>query len=245
MEIDSAGDVGIGSAPVAQCLSVVYNYPGKNVVTIENSSTTGYSSVDIWNSSGALASTFGYGNSGVGAPFTSTAYFNTYGHDFLVTNSGGTALFCQESTGNVGVATTTPQSQLDVAGNASFGTYGGSNAAPANGIIVSGFVGIGTASPVSNLDVAGSTGSAIKLVSTNTTLDATYSTVIIQAIHSSITFPSAASSTRRVYTIVNQTGTAQTTTSYLNFSNAATTNVPANSSITVQSDGTNWYLIKN
>src|SRR6185295_8840628 len=40
-----------------------------------------------------------------------------------------------------------PQSLFDVDGNASFGTYAGSIAAPTNGIIVSGTSGFGTSSP--------------------------------------------------------------------------------------------------
>jgi hypothetical protein len=44
-----------------------------------------------------------------------------------------------------------PVSKLDVLGNASFGTYAYTNAAPANGLIVSGNVGIGTPSPSTQL----------------------------------------------------------------------------------------------
>ncbi len=59
------------------------------------------------------------------------------------------------STGNVGVATNTPLSKLDVNGSVATGTYAGTSAAPANGMIVSGSVGIGTASPQAKLDVNG------------------------------------------------------------------------------------------
>ena len=48
--------------------------------------------------------------------------------------------------GLLGINTTDPKSFLDVAGNASFGTYAGVTAASTNGIIVSGSVGIGTTS---------------------------------------------------------------------------------------------------
>ncbi len=47
--------------------------------------------------------------------------------------------------GFVGVATTTPQNRLDVAGNMAIGAYAGVNTAPANGLIVSGNVRIGVA----------------------------------------------------------------------------------------------------
>jgi hypothetical protein len=48
-----------------------------------------------------------------------------------------------------------PQSALDVNGGVSVGAYAGANAAPANGLVVSGSIGIGTATPQSPLDVKG------------------------------------------------------------------------------------------
>jgi hypothetical protein len=59
--------------------------------------------------------------------------------------------------GRVGIGTTGPLSKLDVNGGVAVGTYAGNNAAPSNGLIVSGNVGIGTTSVTSGsqLDVAG------------------------------------------------------------------------------------------
>ena len=68
---------------------------------------------------------------------------------------GNSPLFV--SSGRIGVANTTPQSAFDVSGGMSIGSYGGVNAAPANGMIISGNVGIGTTTPVGSLDV-GATG---------------------------------------------------------------------------------------
>lgn len=49
-------------------------------------------------------------------------------------------------TGNLGLGTTGPLSRLDVSGGIAVGTYAGNNAAPTNGLIVSGNVGFGIAS---------------------------------------------------------------------------------------------------
>jgi len=58
--------------------------------------------------------------------------------------------------GNVGIGTTTPANKLDVEGGAAIGaTYSGTNAAPANGLLVEGNVGIGTTAPALKLDVVG------------------------------------------------------------------------------------------
>jgi hypothetical protein len=59
------------------------------------------------------------------------------------------------TTGNIGIATITPLSKLDVKGSVAAGAYAGTIAAPANGMIVSGSVGIGTSTPKAALDVSG------------------------------------------------------------------------------------------
>ena len=90
----------------------------------------------------------------------------------------------------------------------------------------------------------GSTGFAITTTSSNLTLNSTHHTVIITGGAPTITLPAAGSTnTRRVYIIVNRTVSGVTITSYLNFSGSSTS-VGANSSITIQSDGTNWYRIQ-
>jgi len=98
--------------------------------------------------------------------------------------------------------------------------------------------------PVSYVDANGSLGAAITTTSSNITLDATHHTVIITSGTPTITLPAAASSNaRRIYVVVNQTGSAVTISSYQNFSGTGTTTVAANSSIQIQSDGSNWYRI--
>ena len=64
-----------------------------------------------------------------------------------------------QSNGSVGINTVNPLSQLDVAGGVAIGGYAGANAAPANGLIVSGQIGVGVTAPAQALDV-GTTGVA-------------------------------------------------------------------------------------
>ena len=62
----------------------------------------------------------------------------------------------ENTSGNVGINTTTPLSKLSINGGLAVGTYAGLNAAPSNGMIVSGNVGVGTLTPAYKLDVLGS-----------------------------------------------------------------------------------------
>jgi hypothetical protein len=116
-----------------------------------------------------------------------------------------------------------------------------------NGKLGVGTVGNTSSAVNSTLEVVGSVGFGIVTIGTNTTLtlDATNYTAIMTASTPTINFPAAAASNaRRIYVIVNQTGTARTTSAYLNFSGASVTTTAANSSITIQSNGANWYRIQ-
>ncbi len=74
-----------------------------------------------------------------------------------ITNAGNALSFAGSSvtttyasTGKVGIGTTTPQNNLDVATGMAVGSYAGTNTAPANGMIVSGRVGIGNTTPAAS-----------------------------------------------------------------------------------------------
>jgi hypothetical protein len=60
----------------------------------------------------------------------------------------------------------------------------------------------------------------------------------------SVTLPSASSNARRIYVIVNQTAAPRTISTYKDFVLNNVTTIAASSSITIQSDGTNWYQIR-
>ncbi len=102
---------------------------------------------------------------------------------FTGTGAIGNSLIFDDGT-NVGISTAIPQSRLDVAGGAALGSYAGINAAPNNGLIVSGSVGIGTSSPVATLDIS-STG--FNLIQT-TRLDSTGTSTWTQNLYSSSAF---------------------------------------------------------
>lgn len=87
---------------------------------------------------------------------TATLSGNTASDGFSVKNMAGTTRFRVNAVGGVGIGTTSPQNLLDIEGSMVIGAgYSGTNAAPANGLLVQGNVGIGTTNPNAKLEVAG------------------------------------------------------------------------------------------
>lgn len=96
----------------------------------------------------------------------------------------------------------------------------------------------------STLDVNGSLAGAIATVSANTTLDATYHTVLVDASggNKTITLPAASGATRRKYIVVKSDASANTVT----INTTAGGNKVINTQYAgfqTQSDGANWYVI--
>jgi hypothetical protein len=111
-----------------------------------------------------------------------------------------------------------------------------------------GRLGIGKTNPQSTLDVNGSISKSIVSLAVNTTLSDAHHTVIITG-GTIYSLPLASSCSGRIYILVNRTSGAKTVrevttlNAYQAFSGTSA-NLPANNSITLQSDGTSWFQIQ-
>ena len=249
MRINSTGSVGIGAstfnATYPERLIVDAGATGntnyQNVIVgkgntnsyaqlnIQNISTGTSASSDVVATSDNGSETVNFIDMGINSStYSSTgilggannAYLYAIGNDFVIGNSkDDKSLIFYTSTS----ATNTERMEITGAGN----------------------VGIGNINPNSTFEVSGSVGHSITLTGSNITLDATHHTVILSSGTPTVTLPAAGSTNnRRIYIIVNQTGAARTTSTYKDFTNTNATTVAANSSITIQSDGSNWYRIQ-
>ena len=127
MTVTAQGRVGIGTTSPDRALHVRSSTSGANVVTVQNTQSNGWSSIDFHNQSGSLSATFGYANSGTSGIFTGKAYMNSYNNDFVLTrNSGENSLFIEGSTGDIGFNTNNPTARLDVNGDAKIRDLAGS-----------------------------------------------------------------------------------------------------------------------
>lgn len=103
-------------------------------------------------------------------------------------------------------------------------------------------VGVGTTTPVSTLDVDGSLSLSITNTSGNLTLNDTHHTIVISGNHN-ITLPGADMCLGRVYVIKNPTANTPTISSYNDLNGNASTALNNQTTISLQSDGTNWQQI--
>jgi len=85
--------------------------------------------------------------------------------------------------------------------------------------------------------------SPILVTTSNVTLTAATHIVVLKTGVTSITLPAAAANPGRIYMIANSTSDACTISTYNSLSGSTSTNITANTGITLQSDGINWYQI--
>ncbi len=103
-------------------------------------------------------------------------------------------------------------------------------------------VGIGTTTPVSTLDINGSVSSNISTTTGNLTLDDTHHTIILGGNHN-ITLPAANTCNGRIYVIKNPTTNTPTITNFNDLIGSGLTTIASETTIWIQSDGTNWQQI--
>ena len=144
--LDSSGNVGIGTTSPANPLHVYGSFAATPTINLQNLSATGYTQLAFQGTGRTFFTGVGNSSGGLGVA-----------NKYYVWDSSSSAMrFVIDTSGNVGIGTTSPLSTLSVAGNLAVGSYGGgasTTAAPSNGLIVSGNVGIGTTSPISYFDV--------------------------------------------------------------------------------------------
>lgn len=109
-----------------------------------------------------------------------------------------------------------------------------------------GKVGIGTTAPTSPLTVNGSVAFPIKTAPNGAYTFADTDFTVIRAVGNTgaFTLPAASTCSGRIYTVVNQSASAITVSSYLGLNGSGSTTVAATSSVMLQSNGTYWYQIK-
>jgi hypothetical protein len=210
-----------------------------------------YLEINVQNlSNGNLASSdvVATANNGSGSSVYVDLGINSQGYSNGASNilNGGNLAYLYANADNFKIGNGTPNKALIFFTNPLGGQLGTNTA---NGvermrIAPTGNIGINNDTPLSTLDNNGSLALSVVRSSADITLDATHHTVMLHSGTPIVTLPTPVSSERRVYIIVNQTSAARTITSYKDFALVNQTTVAANSSITLQSDGTNWYRIR-
>ena len=141
----------------------------------QNSSGINVSGIVIANGSGGFTgqSPLGVTNGGTGTSTQFTQGSVVFADGAGVYAQNNSKFFWDNTNFRLGIGTATPASFLDV-GSVTIGSYAGINAAPTNGMIVSGRVGIGTNAPGSNnmLQITPTVGHGVSVQGTMSAVDA-------------------------------------------------------------------------
>ena len=253
--LDIDGYFGIGTSDPTQKIEVL-----DGNVLISNTGTAGQLRLQEPAGSGSNYTGFRAQAQSANIVYTLPAADGSNGQ-VLTTNGSGTLSWSTASGGGSYINNSTSAqsgANFNIGGN---GTIGGTLSVASNGTI-SGNVSVGgNASIGGNATISGTAvisgatevgeltldaGMAAPITSTNSniTLSSNHYTVVLTGSSPQVTLPSASSHTGRIYIIVNQTSGSRTISTYKNFSNSNTTTIPANSSIMLQSNGSNWLLIR-
>ena len=131
MTIDGTGKVGIGTSGPSNKLHAYQNTAANLFAEVQNANVIYNAGLELLSSEDWWVESLGSGS-------------GTTGSFIIYDNTQSAFRLLIDSTGKVGLSTSSPKSVLDVNGNMAVGTYAGATAAPANSIIVSGTVAIGT-----------------------------------------------------------------------------------------------------
>jgi hypothetical protein len=153
--------IGIGTASPVRSMTMYGANPGFSVQ--DSQGTSNFFDVSVGSVFSGMIFKTGtmYCVYGASAP-NFTGYPSVIGTTFMIDDRSGYSGFSF----GLDPATKHPLSKVDINGGVAIGSYAGANAAPSNGMIVSGSVGIGNNSPSYTLDVTGKIRSTDQLVNT-------------------------------------------------------------------------------
>ena len=140
-----AGRVYFGLGQIGTQTDLLQIKAAEATISIQTTTATSYSGVNLYDAAGALAASFQYGNASAGV-LPNTFFFgprNATASMAFVRGAGATVSATINASGDFGINTTTIGSKLQINGNAAIG-YNTSTAAPTNGMSVAGTVNVGT-----------------------------------------------------------------------------------------------------
>ena len=109
MRITSGGSIGIGTAtPNNYALAVEYNAGSTSVMTMRNTSTSGFSGIHFLNNTGSLMAHIGYANTGTLAGFPDAVYFGSITSKPVIFTSTDIERMRITAAGNIGIGTSSP-----------------------------------------------------------------------------------------------------------------------------------------